>query len=440
MMTITNHISTETLGKKIRTLRRKQKLTQQELSTGIVTASMVSQIESDKVTPSVALLEQLASRLGVNIDYFEGDLNNKSDELQSYRSARSLMNAGRYAEAVDFLNTLSWPLSAQFKPEVVYNEIANCHIQVGDYERAVRIYEELIQVGYERNDLSTVVHAYYQVGLSLRRIGRHQVARMYWQRAIDLLSINSTGYMPIALKIYANLGRQYLQEENWSSSKAAYEEAIHLFQLYSGSLDLAKAYHGLACACMHLGDYEDALRHNDEAVAAHIAAENHKGAMRCRLNRGVILRHAKRFTEAKGYLRTLRSMVSQRDEVLFLAILHETATVAWQVGDFDVALKDSEMALQRKKIDGYVAADLHLIRANIHYDEHRFDLACREVKLGRELIEDDSPSALHIGFNEIERKCWIQAGRDADVISNCLEKALTAMASSTPDQTTNISA
>lgn len=64
----------DTLGKKIRTLRRRQKLTQQALADGIVTASMISQIESDRATPSAALLQHIAGRLNVDLSYFESDL------------------------------------------------------------------------------------------------------------------------------------------------------------------------------------------------------------------------------------------------------------------------------------------------------------------------------------------------------------------------------
>src|SRR5579875_2696712 len=97
----------ETLGKKIRTLRRKQKLTQQALAEGLVTASMISQIESDRATPSEALLQHLANRLGVDLAFLASDLHDKSDELQTYRTARSCIERHEYKQALELLQGLS---------------------------------------------------------------------------------------------------------------------------------------------------------------------------------------------------------------------------------------------------------------------------------------------------------------------------------------------
>ena len=59
------------IGKKIRTLREQKRMSLEELSAKVkVTRVLLSQIEDDVVTPTVAALLNLSKVLGVGIDYF----------------------------------------------------------------------------------------------------------------------------------------------------------------------------------------------------------------------------------------------------------------------------------------------------------------------------------------------------------------------------------
>nr|WP_255639860.1 helix-turn-helix domain-containing protein [Pseudalkalibacillus hwajinpoensis] len=60
----------DTLGYALRELRLYLGLSQSDLSEGICTQALISQIENNDVSPSAELLYQLASRLGVDINYF----------------------------------------------------------------------------------------------------------------------------------------------------------------------------------------------------------------------------------------------------------------------------------------------------------------------------------------------------------------------------------
>lgn len=60
----------ETLGYSLRELRLYLGLSQSDLANGICTQALISQIEHNDVAPSAELLYHLASRLGVDINYF----------------------------------------------------------------------------------------------------------------------------------------------------------------------------------------------------------------------------------------------------------------------------------------------------------------------------------------------------------------------------------
>lgn len=429
----------DTLGKKIRVLRREQKLTQHALADGMVTASMISQIESDRAIPSSALLKHIAGRLNVDLSYFESDLLDKSDELQNYRTARQYMANNRYKDAIELLNTLSWPLSPQFKPDVVYNEMASCYVKLGKLAEACRMYECVIQAGYEKDDIATAIHGYYNIGSTLRRMKKFNVARMYWQRASDLLRQHDDMYMPVSLKILSNLARLHLVECNWQASRLTYEEALMLSHQYGGSLDFAKTYQGLACACMQLQDFDMALAYNDQAIAGHVAVGNQKGALKCRINRGVILRHAERYAEASVHFAAIRPLISVREEALTLALLHELTWIAWHEGNDEAVMRESNAALSRTRVDVHIEAELRLLRARVALKANDVEGALRETELGLQLMRTDKPSSLLNALNETKRKSFLQAGREQDVVANCLTVVNTWFANELSQVTSNIS-
>src|SRR5579875_702995 len=103
------------LGQKIKNLRKARNMTQSMLCDGLVTASMISQIESDRATPSASLLAQIAARLDVDISYFASDVSNKTDQVQNYRRARGLIEEHKFEEALPLLQGIVFPLAPQFK-------------------------------------------------------------------------------------------------------------------------------------------------------------------------------------------------------------------------------------------------------------------------------------------------------------------------------------
>ena len=58
------------LGKKIKSLRKELGLKQEELTCDILSRTMLSKIENDKVTPSIYQLDHISKKLGVSVDYF----------------------------------------------------------------------------------------------------------------------------------------------------------------------------------------------------------------------------------------------------------------------------------------------------------------------------------------------------------------------------------
>ena len=77
-MADTNPHHARAIGEKLRTVRQEKKMSLRELaSKADISASMLSQIETGKVFPSVRSLYDIANALGVTVDYFFPEQNNQ---------------------------------------------------------------------------------------------------------------------------------------------------------------------------------------------------------------------------------------------------------------------------------------------------------------------------------------------------------------------------
>lgn len=59
----------DSFGTIIKEIRKEQKMTQQMLSQGICSQSVLSRIENNEELPNVLVMAQICHRLGVTIDY-----------------------------------------------------------------------------------------------------------------------------------------------------------------------------------------------------------------------------------------------------------------------------------------------------------------------------------------------------------------------------------
>ncbi|GMA55807.1 transcriptional regulator with XRE-family HTH domain [Alicyclobacillus sacchari] len=412
----------ETLGRKLRALRKQRGLTQLQLASGVSTPSMISQIETDRSTPSQQLLAQLAHRLGVELSYFETEFIEKSDELQCYRSAKEHMEAGKYREAIDLFQSLSWPLAPQFRPDALYMELATCYFQLQDYERAANMYESLIELGCNRSDISIVVRGYYHGALARRKLGQDDVATTYLERAREIIRTHVEFYMPISMKIGLSLARLHLQSSRFAKAKEIYLELLELTHKHSNRVDFATIYHGLACASTYLGEFEDALVYCDRAVDEHENSRNFGNAMRCRINHGLILRLANRYDEAYEYLQELRSQMNPHDDLLRTALHHELAQLCLSLERFDEGIDHTETALASKRLD--IRAEIGLRTLRIQLFSRLQDFVNAHAELDRlEGCCKDDPTRLPRGYASMKCDILHQIGAADELIEFCQMQA-----------------
>ena len=93
--------TTQTLGDRVKQLRRSRGLTQQDLATSEIHASYVSLIEAGKRQPTAKTIEAIAERLDTSVDYLLTGLDDSFRQRTEFDlgNAQLLLEDGRATEA-----------------------------------------------------------------------------------------------------------------------------------------------------------------------------------------------------------------------------------------------------------------------------------------------------------------------------------------------------
>src|SRR5689334_14934649 len=127
----------KSLGQKIREWRMRKGITQTELAEGLVTPSMISQIESDKANPSFKLLEGISRKLNVPIDEFLMDMQEQLEEDTRYKLAKSLMGSKDYAKAIQVLESLQG--TDETHVDEIKLDLSDAYVHSKNFEKAYSI-------------------------------------------------------------------------------------------------------------------------------------------------------------------------------------------------------------------------------------------------------------------------------------------------------------
>jgi tetratricopeptide (TPR) repeat protein len=377
----------ETLGSKIRALRNAKGLTQAELGRGLVTPSMISQIESNRVIPSARLMQALMERLGANPCEFE-ELLRVNDNIQRYRQARSLLEKEDAAAAKELLLQVIEDLPPQLRADKVYSDLAECYLQLDCPDEAIRMYESALAVALEHDDVSAAVHCFYHLGHIERRRRRLAVAAMYWQRGSELLARHPQLAMPIAVKVEANLGRIYYLLRRQNDALAHYVKACRLAEDFSLTGELAVIHHGLSNVLVEIGEYERAWAHAEQALELYQKSRNTRGVHQCQINLAVILRRQGRAAEASEHLKAcLERRALRLDAPRHAKALLELGRNRLLLGAPEEALALAEQAAGIAHRDGELTAEIYQLQAEALFALERCEEAAACLQKAIEIAD-----------------------------------------------------
>lgn len=279
-----------TLGARIRSLRRRAVMSQSELAAGLVTKSMISQIESDRVQPSRELLVMLAERLGVAEEELLPAQSVDQERAACYKQAQSLLALGHREEALPLLLAClddphpGWPLRE------LTGQAADCLHELGRLFEARAWYEKALRLAVREGEALDVLRWRCRLGEVAALLGEAEVAVQEWRLALrewesvrEDVSVFSAADRELIVTAQLGLARAEQESGRPDAALRAFQKAVDVLRGSRGLWRLrASAHAGLGQTLEGLGRWSEAAEHLDSARTLYEQGRDRRAAVEMR--------------------------------------------------------------------------------------------------------------------------------------------------------------
>lgn len=249
-------MTSPSLGQRIRQIRLNRGLTQIELAKGLITPSMVSQIESDRARPSYKVLSGIAARLDVPLEHLLKGVNFDLEYASKYKMAMSMVLAKEYETAIQLFEELLESAPHRIPRESLQLELAFCHLEMGHAEDAEGILNQLYQVLSTKPEDPLFAVVMIHLGKVAELKGEYPIALFHTNRAWDELQKAEETDPDIQTKTLMQLAHLHEKIGKVTEAAAYFENALSLNQ--TTDEERGKTYLRLAEVYARLEKYEQA--------------------------------------------------------------------------------------------------------------------------------------------------------------------------------------
>lgn len=203
------------LGEKIKKLRKDQNMTLKELAGDRITAAQISHIERDKSHTSHELLEYLADKLGVSVDYLL-----ETKEMQSKKITDNLIlkseiyiKCDELEEAEEQINEII-NICKEYRLTENYgkcnNLLAEIYSKREDYSSAIYHYEKALYYFIKNEDKENIYNCYVSIGdiYTLDKI--YNGALTHYMFAKEMLEESNIEDGDIYKELYSKISESYM--------------------------------------------------------------------------------------------------------------------------------------------------------------------------------------------------------------------------------------
>jgi HTH-type transcriptional regulator, quorum sensing regulator NprR len=335
-----------TLGQKIRELRIRKGLTQSDLSAGLVTPSMISQIESDKANPSHNLLGAIAEKLDTPIEYFLTDTETQMEKVSVYKIAKALMANKEYLKAIPMLEELEENPSPHVSSIDVAYDLAECYMNIGEYAQATERFESVLDSAMARNDMSISLLVLNQLGELSYKEKNYPIAIHYWKKAYETIKKGQTTELYLHAKVVKNLGAVYYKLGEFAEALSYYSEADQLLDGSNQFKQIGDIYLQLGFTYREMGEFEKAAEYSQYALSIFESLNHMKLTIDVKAKYGIVSGETGNIQEA---VKVLEGCMTDYREIgcdLEIGQLHsDLARILIQGGQHDQAYQHCQSAL-----------------------------------------------------------------------------------------------
>lgn len=300
-----------TLGQKIKELRIQKGLTQSDLGAGMVTPSMISQIEADKANPSHKLLQAIAEKLETPIEYFLTDMQMQIEQIATYKVARAMMEAGEFESAIPILHELIEDPIPQLHSTEIQFDLAECQLQTNNLDEAMDGFDKVLSSAATRKDTYMQILALSRLGIVEEKRHNYPLAIYHWQKALDFLEKMDERDPFLAAELLRQLGEVYGYLGERTDALQSYERAHTYMDGTVNLKNIADLYRRLGLRFKEMGEFDRASEFSQHAISLYKGLKNIRLAIEVKENYGIVKGEGGDWREA---LQTLSSCLAEYQE------------------------------------------------------------------------------------------------------------------------------
>lgn len=276
------------LGQKIRELRIAKGLTQSDLGSGLVTPSMISQIESDKANPSYKVLEAIAEKLETPLEHFLADIQTQLEQTSAHKVAKALLSSRNYERATGLLESLLEKPSPNLNLIDVKSDLGECYMNLGRYESAISEFEEVLEIAKQKFNYPALLAALNKLGVIEQKRQKYHRAIYHWRKAYELFDELPHSEPYLQSQILTNLGTIHYQLGEPQDSLHYYDAAYKFLSKSNHFEQIGFTYLGLGLSYKKIQEFEKAAEYSQYAIAIFESLKNMKLAIDVKRNYGIL--------------------------------------------------------------------------------------------------------------------------------------------------------
>ncbi len=339
----------ESIGERLRRLRRERGMSQRELASPGVSYAYISRIEAGTRQPSVKALRMLARKLGVSADFLETGSElapGEQRELEIASAELSMRLEAHSAEVSEALErlldeaVLAGDLSAATRARATLGLAA---FEDGDFVRAIALLEEVVP----HVTPSARPDAYATLGRSYAATGAPQRAVEIFQRCLDGLESDAPENTSTRIRFAAYLSAALTDLGELERAESLLSDVLSETGEFVDPYSRVRLYWSIARVAGFQGQLSVALDHYRRAVALLEATEDTLHLARAHIGCAWTLNAAGRGGEAQKHLEAAERLLGSSPAPADLASLRtEQAKAALQLGELEDAIERAKEAIE----------------------------------------------------------------------------------------------
>jgi CHAT domain-containing protein len=194
---------------------------------------------------------------------------------------------------------------------------------------AIELFRSLTDHPSDEETPTDKAHLWGDLGVALSESGSYQEAANAFNKARDFAAADDQN---LQADLDKYIGTNFYRQHNYTEALKNHRSALGRIQNVGDNMDIARIAAEIASDFTGLGNFDSALKYDDEAVktATQSLGPNHPDTVRLAENRAIGLVTARRYSEAE---RALRTICVQRDGFRTAALVQLEAPISLQSAD-----------------------------------------------------------------------------------------------------------